>query len=169
MSTQEILVDGVTLYETGNRMRPVSLARHCEKCGVPFVPKSHNARFCCDCRKVHEREKAYENWVKRGKPQYKFTGTGKGYNQSGLNNGNYRNGTGVDWYHEAIKVLPECCNRCGAVDDGMHGFMRYLVLHHKDGNHENNDPSNWEILCKRCHQLHHSKRGADGRFVSNKG
>ena len=33
----------------------------------------------------------------------------------------------------------------------------------------NNNPDNWEILCKKCHQAHHSIRGADGRFVSNKG
>lgn len=37
------------------------------------------------------------------------------------------------------------------------------------GNHNNNSEDNWEILCKRCHQNHHSVRGVDGRFMSNKG
>ena len=42
------------------------------------------------------------------------------------------------------------------------------IIHHKDGNHYNNSPDNWEILCKKCHQHHHSKTDDRGRFVSEK-
>lgn len=30
-----------------------------------------------------------------------------------------------------------------------------LDVHHKDGNHSNNDPSNLETLCANCHRLEH--------------
>lgn len=30
-----------------------------------------------------------------------------------------------------------------------------LVIHHKDGNHYNDDPSNLQLLCNSCHARHH--------------
>ena|SRR3990167_71992 len=33
-----------------------------------------------------------------------------------------------------------------------------LDVHHKDKNHENNDPANLETLCKNCHALAHKKK-----------
>ena len=94
-------------------------------------------------------------------------------NQAGENNGNYKNGTGIDWYKRALQILPERCNRCGLTENELQSIrpskVRILLLHHKDGNHENNSPDNWEILCKKCHQKHHSCRDKlTGRFVSKK-
>jgi len=37
------------------------------------------------------------------------------------------------------------CERCNILS--MH-----TELHHKDGNPENNDPANWELLCEKCHK-----------------
>ena len=32
-----------------------------------------------------------------------------------------------------------------------------LTLHHKDGNHENNNPENWSYSHRTCHKRFHSK------------
>lgn len=39
------------------------------------------------------------------------------------------------------------CERCGSKE--------FLVVHHKDRNRSNSDPSNLETLCKSCHQIEH--------------
>ena len=44
--------------------------------------------------------------------------------------------------------LPEKCDECDSPP---------LDRHHRDGNPQNNDPSNIAFLCRRCHQI------ADGR------
>ena len=178
----------IILPETGNWKFPKRLLKTCPRCGKYFVPKSARTIFCEECQYPHELEMARERARK-----YRETGRraeldqlryqvidGKrvyvspGRNQSGENNGNYKNGSGIDWYKKAIEVLPEKCNRCGATESELQERlgtrMRNLLLHHKDGNHNNNSPDNWEILCKRCHQLHHSERDSKtGRFVSQKG
>lgn len=51
---------------------------------------------------------------------------------------------GIQTYRQHRK---DVCERCGST--------RHLVVHHKDENRCNNDPSNLETLCKRCHQIHH--------------
>ena len=154
----------------------------CEMCDIPFIPRSPRTRFCDNCRLEHEREMAHKRYLRNGQTsahRWKYINGRKvyvpvgSYNQKGENNNAYKNGSGIDWYSRAIEVLPEKCNRCGATNEENlnkgKSNIRYLLLHHKDGNHSNNSPENWEILCKRCHQKHHSVRSADGRFVSNKG
>jgi 5-methylcytosine-specific restriction endonuclease McrA len=56
------------------------------------------------------------------------------------------------------KVKGAKCNRCGS--------KKYLLVHHKDRDRENNDDSNLEVLCKACHQKEHVVRGTDGKFHS---
>lgn len=34
-----------------------------------------------------------------------------------------------------------------------------LDIHHKDGDHLNDDPDNLETLCANCHRLEHVKNG----------
>jgi 5-methylcytosine-specific restriction endonuclease McrA len=47
----------------------------------------------------------------------------------------------------------DVCVRCGfkAVD------IRQMDVHHKDGNHQNDDPANLETLCANCHRLVHAR------------
>ena len=44
------------------------------------------------------------------------------------------------------------CNRCGFVALVPH----QLDVHHKDHNHDNNDPTNLETVCANCHRLIHA-------------
>lgn len=169
----------IFLPDTGNPRFTRHVAEFCQRCGKPFQLRSPRAKYCDDCKPLVEREKALQRWKDAGRPQtsaknWKWINGRKvyvhsGYHQSGTLNNNYKNGTGIDWFAEALKILPARCNRCGRVETDEKYVIRNLLLHHRDGNHNNNDPSNWEILCKKCHQAHHSVRGAGGRFVSNKG
>lgn len=53
---------------------------------------------------------------------------------------------GLSW--RARKHLKTSCEACGSV------YM--LAAHHKDGDRENNEASNIQTLCVRCHaRLHH--------------
>lgn len=46
---------------------------------------------------------------------------------------------------DAFSTLPNRCFHCASSED--------LLLHHIDGNHLNNDPSNWRIVCRKHHIL----------------
>ena len=55
-------------------------------------------------------------------------------------------------------VKPGCCEKCGA--RFWLGKRLPLELHHKDGNHHNNELSNLEILCPNCHSVSGDNSGA---------
>lgn len=61
------------------------------------------------------------------------------YNQGGKNNNNYKNGISTYTQHKKSK-----CQQCGSTKN--------LMVHHKDGNRKNNNPSNLETLCWSCHE-----------------
>ena len=44
------------------------------------------------------------------------------------------------------------CTRCHFVPESL----RQLDVHHIDGDHQNNDPTNLTTLCANCHRLVHS-------------
>lgn len=44
---------------------------------------------------------------------------------------------------QAFKTLPNRCAHCAETND--------LVLHHINGDHFDNNPSNWRIVCRSCH------------------
>ena len=57
----------------------------------------------------------------------------------------------------ALKLFPPVCARCGREFEGKR--LRELTVHHKDHDHDNNPPdgSNWELLCRFCHDNEHSR------------
>jgi len=57
----------------------------------------------------------------------------------------------------ALKLFPPVCGRCGREFSGKR--LRELTVHHRDHNHDNNPPdgSNWELLCRYCHDNEHSR------------
>jgi len=57
----------------------------------------------------------------------------------------------------ALKLFPPVCGRCGREFSGIR--LRELTVHHRDHNHDNNPPdgSNWELLCRYCHDNEHSR------------
>lgn len=58
---------------------------------------------------------------------------------------------------QALKVLPWICGRC--TREFSLENLHELTVHHKDHDHDNNpaDGSNWELLCRYCHDNEHSR------------
>lgn len=54
-------------------------------------------------------------------------------------------------------IKKEVCERCGNKE--WLGKKIPLELHHKDGNHWNNELTNLEILCPNCHALEPNNSG----------
>ncbi|MGD9818154.1 MAG: YajD family HNH nuclease [Desulfomonilaceae bacterium] len=67
----------------------------------------------------------------------------------------------------ALKILPLVCGRCGREFSGK--SMKELTVHHKDHNHDNNpsDGSNWELLCRACHDREHFQQLREGEEVES--
>lgn len=47
--------------------------------------------------------------------------------------------------------LGKSCERCGFVPE----HPRQMDVHHRDGDHSNDDPANLQTLCANCHRLVH--------------
>lgn len=63
----------------------------------------------------------------------------KGYDQAGKKNNHYKNG--ISTYAQNKKSH---CEKCGSTKN--------LMVHHKDGNRKNNNASNLQTLCWKCHE-----------------
>jgi len=57
------------------------------------------------------------------------------------------------WYKFLVKRDGEFCKFCGKTP-----YEGQLVIDHKDNNNSNNDPKNWQLLCRRCNYIKNSKR-----------
>ena len=67
--------------------------------------------------------------------------------RGGAANGRFKDGTQSTAYRQMVQKRE--CNRCGSTEQ--------LVVHHRDGVHTNNTPSNLEVLCSPCHTSHHKQ------------
>lgn len=129
--------------------------RECLVCKVAYVPSGPAARYCPTCAKVKAKEVSTNSCNAYRKRAGVKLGVGKGgANKVGKDNPRYTTGVGV--YLKAKKTMHTTvrfCNRCGADLLNVHWSKR--CVHHIDHNRGNNEPSNFELLCKRCHQLEH--------------
>ena len=124
-------------------------SKKCEVCGLEFQPSSNRQKYCTTCKK--EKEKLM--YAERHKRRYQK----KGYNQKGENNNNWKHGESSYYKRIAYEAYGKVCNRCGS--------LKNIVVHHKDRNRKNNDLSNLEVLCKKCHQLEHEHENNLGEYL----
>jgi hypothetical protein len=141
------LIDTKESVETGRKV--------CIKCGK-IITEKNRQKYCSDkCRNAFN---AYKWCLKVDR--FEKPGVGSGGNQLAENNHQFTGKSGVGGCKKAKKLLPNICNRCGTTE--------YLVAHHIDENRTNNDISNFEILCKKCHQIHHTSDRRDsitGKYI----
>lgn len=128
-----------------------------EECSNIFVPTGPAARFCVDCAKRRaaeaSRRSAYADKLRKGQIQKPGVGKG-GNNAKGSEDSNYRNGIG--YFMQVRKRILEDRMNCERCDKPLLGVSRYeWVVHHKDHDRTNNTDDNFELLCKRCHQIEH--------------
>lgn len=81
---------------------------------------------------IPRRTKAEAFELTRGEKHYRWIGGGRRYARKVK--------------HES--GLPEICEICGS--------SRFIVVHHQDGDKNNNEPDNLRYLCKSCHKYAHS-------------
>jgi len=66
----------------------------------------------------------------------------------GENHPNFKNGDS-DYRAVAISNIPNVCSVCG------YNIIEVLEVHHKDGNKNNEELSNLDILCPNHHKEYH--------------
>lgn len=127
----------------------------CKDCKInkTETPKSHR---CKPCKRKYATKLAQEWRIRTGKT--KHPGVGKGGNPlRGKDNPMYKHGgfTSAFSKKEIKEFYNHICCRCQK--DLKNASRYHWCVHHKDHDHFNNptDGSNWELLCKRCHQIEH--------------
>jgi 5-methylcytosine-specific restriction endonuclease McrA len=139
--------------------------RICRTCSKKFLPISNRQLTCKVCNPASIKRDDED----RRRADFSL--------QKSKSSNGWKNGIGV--YRLIGKK--SVCGRCSS--------KLHLVVHHKDGDRTNNEPSNLQTLCKKCHQLDHkcwevlprgkelsklkkaqaakAKRDRFGRFIKN--
>lgn len=135
--------------------------KECKLCGDLFKPAGPAAKYCTVCGPSYRHELqnklAYDYKIRTG--LIKEPGVGKGGNQYiGEDHPQYTNGRNT-FKRRRLEIREELrfCNRCSK--DLKYLGPYHWVLHHIDWDRENNTDDNYELLCKRCHQLEHDCEG----------
>lgn len=104
--------------------------------------------------KSAEERRAYHREYMRKKRGY--TGKGPGaHNTMGDKHPQWKNGERAfqQRMSPAYRKKIRYCERCNI--DLLNAGTGFWCVHHKDHDRTNNVESNFELLCKRCHQIEH--------------
>ena len=139
--------------------------KECLICKNPYTPTGCSSKYCKPCAKEHWRNKAaayqQEHRIRTGK--IKKPGVGKGGNNGSKETHNaFKNGLGCNFQDQRKQVKEEkrYCERCNK--DLIEATRYQWCIHHKDHTRNNNEYTNFELLCKRCHQIEHECHKAFG-------
>ncbi len=127
----------------------------CLECNNKYIPTGPAAKFCIECATIKAKECKARSITEYRKRNGVKVGIGRGRaNTSGVNDSQYT--TGIRYFkrrRQEIKAERKCCERCKK--NLLHAKSGQWVVHHKDYNRTHNTDDNFELLCKRCHQLEH--------------
>lgn len=119
----------------------------CTLCGGEEVQETRGAcrLYCLPCaadiQKKRQREADMRYRARRGG----LVGVGSGGAQLGSQNAQWRGGRSSPTYRRlAFEAHGRFCVLCGS--------NRFVEVHHRDGNRENNNAANLQPLCKSCHR-----------------
>lgn len=132
--------------------------KDCKYCGKMYQPTGQNERACADCKKhLANVQGQVVRDVQRFKKFGSYATIGKGQQQpTGSDSPHYTNGIG--FFHKfspVMRATKKFCERCGRdITVEATGKWGYAV-HHKDHDRTHNEPENFELMCRRCHQIHH--------------
>lgn len=140
----------------------------CIGCSGEFPRTGRNQKRCVQCLKRNDRERQYAYRVRKGIIKNPGVGSG-GAQGEGENHHSYK--TGIGRFHKLSRTILEQRRYCERCSKDLQGVSRYkYCVHHRDHDRGNNpvDGSNWELLCKACHQSHHHERDELGRYISER-
>lgn len=134
----------------------------CRLCNTAFTPMAACNLYCSDECKEVAKKAAYEaGWRRHEKKTNPNYGVGSGgMNKKGKENAQYKTGKGfLNANRHKFRLQVGFCEDCGTDLREVTGMNKFCI-HHRDHNPKNNpeDFSNWELLCPRCHHLHHEKQ-----------
>lgn len=134
--------------------------KNCKICDCVFIGTGPAAMYCEEHQaeaKEKQREKNRQRVaeVRAANGMIKKPGVGKGGNPyRGHEHPSYKHGRYIfERLRYEVKEEMRNCERCD--EDLTNSGHYWWVVHHKDHNQYNNDRSNLELLCKRCHQIEH--------------
>ena len=170
--------------------------KNCAYCDTVFIATGPAGRYCEECQKLNkfvriEKGIYYNEIQNRYKYNFKRDSSGNIHGDAAsledarnilaelnnmyekeLNTGIFNNACRAGLisnqhnfrqFKLQLKSKPTfICERCKKEYDTRY----YINVHHKDHNRDNDDYSNFEVLCTYCHREHHNKRGKDGKFIS---
>lgn len=127
--------------------------KDCANCATAYIPTGPCSRFCSvECKRKYawqvERKRREDSGVT-------MQTKGGNYGRTGKDHWAYTTGIGVfkKTLSKQIREEVRYCERCTL--DLSKATKGNWCVHHKDHDRSNNERSNFELLCKRCHQLHH--------------
>lgn len=126
--------------------------KDCAQCGTTFTPTGANSKFCSKkCKYLDRKSKLHRERAASGNPVGK---SGGNYGRTGADHWAWKNGISVfERTRGAIRDEIGSCERCGK--DLQSASWAEWCIHHRDHDRTNNTRENFELLCKRCHQLEH--------------
>lgn len=132
--------------------------KNCQMCGNIYSPTGSCSKFCDACRPESLRLLAIKGTrdyrIRNGLIQ--IPGVGKGGNaMKGIQDSSYK--TGIAYFQNSRKRIKDerrYCERCKK--DLLEATRYHWVVHHRDHDRTHNIDENFELLCKRCHQLEHN-------------
>lgn len=135
----------------------------CERCHKDFVPTGSSVKYCDECKvelkKLHDLRKPIIKCPCCGGYYIR-----KGNHQKWCEFCRFKQMSTYNYRTIAFENFPHVCNRCGKPVT-----LTTSHVHHKDRNPKNNELSNLEILCVKCHRREHVVRDPKtGKIVTNK-
>jgi hypothetical protein len=127
----------------------------CSICTNLYKPEGNCSKYCINCKPnaIKNRGKLAMRMYRtnNGKP----FGVGKGgRNKLASEDNQYK--TGIRFfmrYRHTMRKEIRYCQRCS--EDLETAKLGYWCVHHKDYDRTNNKIDNFELLCKKCHQIEH--------------
>ncbi len=128
----------------------------CRVCNITFQPSGPASLYCDICRPIKLKETSDRRSKAYQKRKGVLLGVGKGGNNAkGPEDSQFKSGIGVFMKTvKSIRAEVRYCERCHK--DLIDVKPSEWATHHRDHDRTNNVRSNFELLCKRCHQLEHN-------------
>ena len=113
------------------------IIKYCEYCNKELTNEQRHNKYCSQkCASLAKSQKKIEAWL------------------TGEKSGNCKNGQlSATIRNYLLEKVNYQCELCGWNKVNPATNKIPLEIHHIDGNYENNEPSNLQVLCPNCHAL----------------